>query len=73
LFGLLFDLKLEAIFSSETLMDLHRTAWRTLCRLMEFENSVLRGIFGYQKVEVTGGHRELHIEKFHNLQSSPNV
>jgi hypothetical protein len=38
-----------------------------------FETSVLRGIFGPKRDEVTGGWKELHNEELHNLYSFPNV
>jgi hypothetical protein len=38
-----------------------------------FENSVLRGIFGPKRDEVTGEWRKLHNEEFHNLYSSPDI
>jgi hypothetical protein len=40
-------------------------------RLSEFENSLLRRIFGEKRDEVLGGWRKLHIEELHNLYSSP--
>jgi hypothetical protein len=36
-------------------------------RLRVFENSVLRGIFGPKRDEVTGERRKLHSEELHNL------
>jgi hypothetical protein len=42
-------------------------------RLREFENKVLRRIFGPKRVEVTGDWRKLHNDEFHNLYSSPNI
>jgi hypothetical protein len=38
-----------------------------------FENRVLRRIFGSTRDEVTGERRKLHIEEFHDLNSSPNI
>jgi hypothetical protein len=38
-----------------------------------FENRVLRKIFGPKRDEVTGEWRKLHIEKFNDLYSSPNI
>jgi hypothetical protein len=38
-----------------------------------FGNRVLRRIFGPKRDEVTGGWRELHNEKLHNLYSSPSI
>jgi hypothetical protein len=38
----------------------------------EFENRVLRRIFGPKRDEVTGDWRKLHDEELHNLYSSPN-
>jgi hypothetical protein len=37
------------------------------------ENRVLRRIFGPKRDEVTGGRRNLHNEKLHNLYSSPSI
>jgi len=48
----------------------------TLCdehRLRVFENSVLRGIFGPKKDEITGKWRKLHNEELNNLYSSTSV
>jgi transposase len=42
-------------------------------REREFENRVLRRIFGSKINEVTEGWRKLHNEEFHNLQSSANI
>jgi hypothetical protein len=41
-------------------------------KLREFENRVLRGIFGPKRDGVTGGWRKLHNEVLHNLYSSPS-
>jgi hypothetical protein len=38
-----------------------------------FEDRVLRGIFGPERDEVTGGWRKLHNEGLYNLYSSPNI
>jgi hypothetical protein len=38
-----------------------------------FENRVLKGIFGSNRDEVTGGWRKLHNEELHNLYSSPSI
>jgi hypothetical protein len=38
-----------------------------------FENSVLRGIFGSKRDEVTGEWRKLHNEELHDLYSSPII
>jgi hypothetical protein len=38
-----------------------------------FGNRVLRRIFGPKRGAVTGGWRKLHIEKLHNLYSSPSI
>jgi hypothetical protein len=45
----------------------------TCHRLREFENKVLRGIFGPKRDEVTGYWRKLLNEDLHNLYSSPNI
>jgi hypothetical protein len=42
-------------------------------RLREFENRVLRRIFGPKRDEVTGEWRKLHNEELHNLYSSPDI
>jgi hypothetical protein len=42
-------------------------------RLKEFENRMLRTIFGPRKDEVTGDWRQLHNEELHNLYSSPSI
>jgi hypothetical protein len=42
-------------------------------RLREFENRVLRRVFGRKRDEVTGEWRKLLNEKLHNLYSSANV
>jgi hypothetical protein len=42
-------------------------------RLREFENSVLRRIFGPERDEVTGGWRKLHNKELRDLYSSPSI
>jgi hypothetical protein len=42
-------------------------------RLRVFENRALRGIFGSNRDEFTGGWRKLHNEGLRNLHSSPSV
>jgi hypothetical protein len=42
-------------------------------RLREFENRVLRGIFGPKRHEATGEWRRLHNEELNDLYSSPNI
>jgi hypothetical protein len=42
-------------------------------RLREFENRVLRRIFGPKRDEATGGCRGLHNEELHGLYSSPSI
>jgi hypothetical protein len=42
-------------------------------RLREFENRVLRGIFGPKRDEVTGEWRKLHNEELRELCSSPSI
>jgi hypothetical protein len=42
-------------------------------RTREFENRVLRKIFGPKRDEVTGGWRKLYNEELHNLYSSPSI
>jgi hypothetical protein len=53
------------LYGCETLREEHR--------LRVFENRVLRRIFGPKRDEVTGGWRQLHNEKLHNLYSSPSI
>jgi hypothetical protein len=38
-----------------------------------FEKSVLKGIFGIKREEVSKGWRILHNEELHNLYISPNI
>jgi hypothetical protein len=42
-------------------------------RLREFENRVLRRVFGPKRNEVTGKWRKFHSGGLHNLYSSPNI
>jgi hypothetical protein len=42
-------------------------------RLREFENRMLRRIFGTKRDEVTGGWRKLHDEEVHNFYSSTST
>jgi hypothetical protein len=42
-------------------------------RLREFENRVLRRIFGPKRDKVMGEWRKLHNEELHNLYSSPDI
>jgi hypothetical protein len=42
-------------------------------RLREFENRLLRRIFGPKRDEVTGEWRKLHNEEHHDLYSSPSI
>jgi hypothetical protein len=42
-------------------------------RLIEFENRVLRRIFGPKRDDVTGAWRKLHNEELNGLYSSPNI
>jgi hypothetical protein len=41
--------------------------------LREFENRVLRGVFGHKRQEITADWRKLHKKEFLNLYSSPNI
>jgi hypothetical protein len=41
--------------------------------LREFENKVLRWIFGPKRDEVTGGWRKLHNEELRDLYSPPSI
>jgi hypothetical protein len=47
--------------------------FRTEHRLSEFENRVLRRIFGPKRYEETGGWRKLYNEELQNLYSSRNI
>jgi hypothetical protein len=38
-----------------------------------FENKVLRKIFGWKRIEVTGARGRLHNEGLHDLYSPPNM
>jgi len=42
-------------------------------KLREFENMVLRRIFGPRRAEVTGELRRLHNEELNDMYSSPNI
>jgi hypothetical protein len=42
-------------------------------RLREYENGMLRRIFGPKKKKVVGGWKRLQNDKLHNLYASPNV
>jgi hypothetical protein len=42
-------------------------------KLKDFENMLLRKIFGPKRDEVRGGWRKLHNEELHNLYSSPST
>jgi hypothetical protein len=42
-------------------------------RLMLFENTVLRRIFGHKRDEVIGERRKLRSEELYDLYSSPNI
>jgi len=46
---------------------------REECRLMVFENRVLRKIFGLKRDDITGEWRKLHKEELSDLYSSPNI
>jgi len=46
--------------------------WREDCRLREFENRVLRRIFGPKRDEVKGVWRKLHNVELNDLYCSPN-
>jgi cell division protein FtsL len=47
--------------------------WREERTLREFENRMLRRIFGPKRDEVTGEWRELHYEEFNDLYWSSNI
>jgi len=42
-------------------------------RLREFENRVLRGIFGPEKEEVPGEWRKIHIKELYEIYSSSSI
>ena len=42
-------------------------------RSREFENKILRKIFGAKRDEITGEWRKLHKAELHSLYSSPNI
>jgi hypothetical protein len=42
-------------------------------RLSVFENRMLRGIFGPERDQITGGRREMRNVKLHNLYSPPHI
>jgi hypothetical protein len=42
-------------------------------RLREFENTVLRRIFGPKRDEVTGEYRKIHNAELNDLHRSPNI
>jgi hypothetical protein len=46
---------------------------REECRLREFENKMLRGIFGAKRDKVTGEWRKLHNKELNDLYCSPNI
>jgi hypothetical protein len=46
---------------------------RTKYRLRDFENRLLRRIFGHVREELAGDWRKLHNEELHNLRSSPDI
>jgi len=46
---------------------------REECRLMVFENRVLRRIFGPRRDEVTGEWKKLHNEELNDIYSSPSI
>jgi hypothetical protein len=51
----------------------HSLTLREGQRVREFENRVLRRIFGPKKDEVTGEWRELHNEELRDFYSSPSI
>jgi hypothetical protein len=54
-----------------------RETWSLTLReehtLREFDNRMLRKIFGPKRDEVTGGWRTLHNQELHNLYPSPSI
>jgi hypothetical protein len=52
---------------------LRTSSWRDALLITEFENRVLRRIFGPKRDEVTGGWRKLQNEELHGLYSSPSI
>jgi hypothetical protein len=82
------DLLSSSLLSKNTKIKIYRTiilpvvlygceTWsltlREEHRLREFENRVLRGIFGPKRDGVTGEWRRLHNEELTDLYSSPNI
>jgi hypothetical protein len=58
-----------ALYGCETLSLTLREEHRP----REFENRVLKRIFGPKRAEVTGEWRKLHNEKLRDLHSSPSI
>jgi hypothetical protein len=50
----------------------HSLTLREECRLIVFENRILRRIFGFKR-DANGKWRRLHNEKLHSLYRSPNI
>jgi hypothetical protein len=46
---------------------------REECRLWDFENSVLKRVFGTRRDKVTGEWKKLHNEVLNDLYSLPNI
>jgi hypothetical protein len=55
----------DAVRGPPTLREKHR--------LKEFENRVLRRMYGPKRDKIIGGQKILHNEELHNLYSWPNV
>jgi hypothetical protein len=60
-------------FQKQSFLFIFCTFLRVECRLMVFENRVLRRIFGLRRDEVIGEWRRLHNKELYALYSSPSI